>query len=80
VGWTDACSRQEDIIDEYKVYQQAPQVDGENVLMCKLGCEKDPLIANVKTIEWDDKAMFIKNSQGSINMRAISSCMNEVIG
>ena len=64
MGWSDACSRRDDIIDEYKVYQQT-QVDGENVLMCKRACREDAVIANVRKIEWSDRAIFITTIQGS---------------
>jgi hypothetical protein len=49
-----------EITDSYQVYEND---SGQFQLVCKLGCEGDSLIENVKMIEWNDKAILVKTKK-----------------
>lgn len=45
------------IIDYYEIrkYESLPNIDGRNILYCKLAYEGDPYINHIKYAEWNNK-------------------------
>lgn len=52
------------IIDYYYVYAYDSQLKAENVLMCKLSCEDDPIITNVVSVEWNENMLIAETIRG----------------
>lgn len=47
------------LIDEYRIYPQDEFGDG-HYLICKLGCEGDPKIQNIASVEWNDRYIVVR--------------------
>ena len=82
-----ACgSDRTEILDDYYVYEYSDYHDGEDVFMCKLSCESDPVIENVQLVEWNDSVIIVKTDLGNFIIEASERfglcccCENQILG
>jgi hypothetical protein len=82
-----ACrSDRSNIVDDYYIYAYSDFYDGENVLMCKLSCENDPVVKNVKRAEWNDSLIILETESNYFIIKSSSKyglcccCDNQKIG
>ena len=50
------------IADYYMIYSDDEFGDG-HYLICKLGCENDPFIENIKSIQWDKRHIIVEQQE-----------------
>ncbi|MBX2982190.1 MAG: hypothetical protein KF843_05945 [Flavobacteriales bacterium] len=53
------CSSDDKLTENYWIYDDPIIVEGRHALMCKLGCDGDPVISNVAEVQWNDKVIMV---------------------
>lgn len=61
---TVGCSTDDHLTENYWIYDDPIVVDGRHALMCKLGCDGDPIISDVVEVQWNDKVIMVTTRSG----------------
>ena len=66
IGAFEGCGNSTLRIEDYyeiRKHESLPDIDGRNILYCKLGYEGDPFINNVEYVEWDESLIKLRTQE-----------------